>query len=120
MPFTIDENSLLIKGRRGDTASFVFNFEQDISAYTLTFFIKKNISDKTAIVEKQFANPTTKSVVISLTSEDTSKLLAPANSYNTYYWGLKINIGTEFAQTLIPQEFDNPPVMQIYPTIGEI
>jgi len=120
MPFTIDEGSLMIKGRKGDTASFVFNFGQDISAYTVDFYIKKNIGDKVAVIDKTYTNQTTKSVVVDLTSEDTNKLLAQANSYSTYYWGLKIAIGTEFAQTLIPQEFKNPPMMNIYPAIGGV
>lgn len=118
MPFTIEEDSLLIKGRKGDTASFTFNFNQDMSDYTVSFYVKRNINSPDAIIEKEYANPTTSSVVVNLTSQDTEKLTSVANSYSTYCWGLKINRGTDFVQTVIPQEFKNPPMMYIYPEIG--
>lgn len=120
MPFTLDESSLLIKGRKGDTASFTFDFNKDISAYTVRFYVKKNINDSEAIIEKEYTNPTSTFVIVNLTTEDTEKLSSQANSYNTYYWGLKINSGTEFAQTIIPQEFKNPPMMYVYPEIGGV
>lgn len=121
MPFTIDEDSLLIKGRKGDTASFTFNFNQDISPYTIHFYVKKNISDSDdkLIVDKSYKNQNT-AVTVNLTTDDTANFIALANTYNTYYWGLKINNGTEFAQTIIPQEFKNPPMMYIYPEIGGV
>lgn len=118
MPFTIDEDSLLIKGRKGDSASFTFNFNQDMSDYTIYFYVQKNINSTETIIEKEYANPSASSVTVNLTTEDTEKLSALNNSYNTYYWGLKITNGTEFAQTVIPQEFQNPPMMYIYPEIG--
>lgn len=118
MPFTIDEDSLLIKGRKGDTASFTFNFNQDMSDYTVYFYVKKTINSTECIIEKEYKNPSDTSVTVNLTTEDSEKLSALANSYNTYYWGLKIVNGTEFAQTLIPQDFKNPPMMYIYPEIG--
>lgn len=120
MPFTIDENSLLIKGRKGDTASFTFNFNQDMSDYTVHFYVKKNINTTEAIIEKKYQNPASSSVIVNLTADDTGKLSALNNSYNIYYWGLKITNGNEFAQTIIPQEFQNPPMMYIYPEIGGI
>lgn len=118
MPFTIDEDSLLIKGRKGDTASFTFNFNQDISPYTVSFYVKKNITNTESIIEKEYANPIGTSVTINLSTTDTEKLTASTGSYATYYWGLKIKNGTDFAQTIIPQEFKNPPMMYIYPEIG--
>lgn len=118
MPFTIDENSLLIKGRKGDTAAFTFDFNQDISAYTVSFYVKKNMNTSELIIEKKYENPTTSSVTVSLSTVDTNKLTAQSNSYSTYYWGLKLSNGEEFAQTIIPQEFKNPPMMYIYPEIG--
>lgn len=120
MPFTIDEDSLLIKGRRGDTASFTFNFNQDISNYTIHFYIKKTINASDSIVEKIYVKPSTNAVTVHLTTEDTDLLTAQGNSYSTYYWGLKINNGSEFAQTIIPQEFKNPPMMYIYPEVGGV
>lgn len=118
MPFTIDEDSLLIKGRKGDTASFTFNFKQDMSSYTISFYVKKNINSTDSVIEKKYENPAGTAVTVNLTVEDTTKFQTLANSYNTYYWGLKISTGSEFAQTLIPQEFKNPPMMYIYPEIG--
>jgi hypothetical protein len=120
MPFTIDEDSLLIKGRKGDTASFTFEFNRNMSNYTVHFYVKKNINDSSSVIEKTYANPTTTAVTVALTTADTELLSATANSYNTYYWGLKINTGTNFAQTVIPQEFNNPPMMFIYPEIGGV
>lgn len=120
MPFTIDEDSLLIKGRRGDTASFTFNFNKDMSGYAIHFYVKKNIKDSEAVLEKIYEKPQSTSVTVNLTANDTDKLTALNNSYNTYYWGLKINNGTTFAQTIIPQEFKNPPMMYIYPEIGGV
>lgn len=119
MPFTIDKNSLLIRGRKGDTASLVFDFNQDISDYTVYFLIKKSINSSEAIIEKIYRNPEENSITVKLTTEDTNKLSVLSNSYNTYYWGLKVTKGTDFAQTIIPTEFKNPPMMYIYPEIGE-
>ncbi len=118
MPFTIDADSLLIKGRKGDTASFTFDFNQDISAYTVHFYVKKNISDATPIIKKEYVNPQTTAITVNLNSEDTQKLRPQINSYSTYYWGLKVSNGINFAQTIIPQEFKNPPMIYIYPEIG--
>lgn len=120
MPFTIDTESLLIRGRRGDTASFTLNFEQEISQYTVSFFVKKNVGDEEAIIQKNYEKPQGRSLIINLTSEDTKKLFAQPNSYSTYNWGLKIGIGNEFVQTLIPQNFDSAPKMYIYPEVGGI
>lgn len=118
MPFTIDENSLLIRGRKGDTASFTFNFNQDISAYTVSFYVKKSLSSSELLIEKQYEHPTTSVVTVNLTTADTSKFSAQPNSYTTYYWGVKLTNGEEFAQTIIPQEFKSPPMVYIYPEIG--
>lgn len=120
MPFTIDENSLLIKGRKGDTASFTFNFNQSISDYSIHFYVKKNVNTNEVVIEKKYENPVSSSITVNLTTEDTKKLSALNNSYNTYYWGLKIANGNEFAQTIIPQEFKSPPLMYIYPEIGGV
>lgn len=115
MPFTIDEDTLLIKGRKGDTASFTFEFDQDISAYTVSFYIKKNLTSANNVIEIEFKNPINKSVTVNLASADTSKLTSLANSYSIYYWGLAISNGIDFEQTIIPQEFKNYPMMHIYP-----
>lgn len=120
MPFTIDEDSLLIKGRKGDTASFTFNFNEDISDYTVRFYVKKTINATDTILEKTYVKPSTNAVTVNLTTADTELLAAQGNTYSTYYWGLKINNGTDFAQTIIPQEFQNPPMMYIYPEVGGI
>lgn len=120
MPFTIDEDSLLIRGRKGDTASLTFNFNQDMSDCDVHFYIKKNVNDEKVVLEKIYEKPQSTSVLVNLTANDTEKLTALNNAYNTYYWGLKINNGTTFVQTIIPQEFKNPPMMYIYPEIGGV
>lgn len=119
MPFTIDSTTLLIKGRKGDSASFTFNFNQDISTYTVSFYIKNNPMAATALIEKNYANPITNSVTVDLTPAETDTLTSKANSYGTYYWGLKISNGVDFAQTVIPSGFVDPPKMYIYPEIGD-
>lgn len=113
MSFTIDEESLTIKGRKGDTASFTFEFENDLTNYTLDFEVKKSF-DGEAIITKSFNSPTNNSIVVNLTSEDTEKFSVPANSYGTYYWGLKISSGIDFAQTLIPESLGTPPLFLVY------
>ena len=45
MPFIIDENTLLIRGRKGDSASFTFNFNLDLADYDEHFYVKKNVTD---------------------------------------------------------------------------
>jgi len=120
MPFVIDEETLLIKGRKGDTASFTFNFNQNISDYTVSFYVKKSITSSDAVIEKEYKNPSNNAVTVNLTTTDTEKLNSQASSYSTYYWGLKITSGNDFAQTIIPQEFKNPPMMYVYPEIGGV
>lgn len=117
MPFTIDKENLLIKGRRGDSGSLSFDFNQNISDYTVYFFIQKNVDSSEPLIEKIYTNPTETIVTIKLTKEDTEKLSASVN-YTTYYWGLKITKGTDYAKTLIPRDIENPPMMYIYPRIG--
>lgn len=117
MPFKIEKDSLLIKGRKGDTASLSFDFNQDISDYTIHFYISKKVDFSDVIIEKTYAYPAEKIITVKLTTEDTEKLSSSIN-YGTYYWGLKITKGTDFAKTLIPQEFENPPMMYVYPKIG--
>lgn len=120
MPFTIDEDSLLIKGRKGDTASFTFEFDYDISDYTINFYVKKNITSTESVIEKEYTNLTGTSVDVDLTGTDTEKLTSVANSYSVYYWGLKISDGIDYVETVIPQDFKNPPMMYIYPEIGGV
>lgn len=120
MPFTIDEESLLIKGRKGDTATFNFDFNQDMSDYTIHFYVKKNINSTELVIDKKCEKPVDPLVVIKLTADDTGKLSANGVNYNTYYWGVRISKGTDFVQTIIPQEFGNPPMMYIYPEIGGV
>lgn len=114
MSFTIDEESLTIKGRKGDTASFTFEFENNLSGYALDFVIKKGINDNEPIITKSFSNLSTNSIAINLTSEDTVKFAVPSNTYGTYYWGLKISNGRDFVQTLIPEDLGNPPLFLVY------
>lgn len=114
MSFSIDEDSLTIKGRKGDTASFTFEFENNLSGYALDFVIKKGINDSEPIITKSFANLSTNSIVVNLTSEDTTKFSVPSNTYGTYYWGLKISNGRDFVQTLIPDNLGNPPLFLVY------
>lgn len=120
MPFEMTEN-LIIKGRKGDTASFTFEFEEDISHYCLVFQVKKNENDpdEKAIIRKEILNPVNNSVTFELTSEDTNLLTSSNQGYTTYKWGLKINNGINFAQTLIPIENTSAPSMCIYPAIIE-
>lgn len=117
MPFTIDKESLRIQGRKGDSGSINFDFNQDISDYMVHFYVQKNIDSSSTIIEKTYANPQESVITVKLTSEDTEKLSASLN-YTTYYWGLKITKGTDFSKTLFPEDFKNPPEMLIYPKIG--
>ena len=51
--FEFDEKNFLIRGRRGDSARFILNFSSPVDEYCIHFFIKKNIGDKTPIIEKK-------------------------------------------------------------------
>jgi len=117
MPFTIDEDNLLIKGRKGDTASFRFDFEEDISAYTVTFGIVSEIGSD-PIIEKTFENPTTQYVDVELSTTDTELLDADGDSPGIYYWYLKRVTDTTFAETIIPEDFKPAPQFRVYPEIG--
>lgn len=117
MPFTIDQESFLIKGRQGDTASLTFNFSQNMSAYTAHFYVKKRLRDTETVIEKEYPSPAN-FITIELTSEDTQKLVSKTDSYSVYYWGLKITKEDGFAQTIVPKEFNKPPKMYVYPEIG--
>lgn len=118
MPFTLESDTLLIRGRKGDTASFTFNFNKDISDYTVYFYVLRNIYSADPVIQKKYEKPAGTSITVNLTIDDTALLTPLSNSYNTYYWGVKITNGSDFAQTVIPQEFKNPPMMYIYPEIG--
>ena len=120
MPFEINEN-LHITGRRADSANFTFEFEEDISDCTLVFQVKKNEgdSDERAIIRKELKGDLNNSVTFELTPSDTNKLICGNEGHTTYRWGLKIYRGTEFAQTLIPQEHKPAPKMHIHPAIVE-
>lgn len=121
MPFIIEQESLTIKGRRGDSAMFTFELDttMNLTGACLHFYVKRNIndSDDKVIIKKEYNDLSTKAISIILTSEDTSKLLVQNNSYAEYYWGLKIHNGIEFAQTLIPSEFKSAPKLIVYPEI---
>lgn len=120
MPFTLDEESLLIKGRRGDTASFTFDFNQDISNYTVHFYVQRNIGDTKALISKEYKNPTSQAITVELNSSETANLAAKINSYSIYYWGIKISLGNNFVQTIVPRDFENPPMIHVYPMLGEV
>ena len=117
MTFQLDENSLMISGYKGDSASFTFNFDRDISDSTVVFLIKKNFSDSedNAVIKKEFANSSNNFVQLNLTEEDTLKLGTPSATYRDYYWSLKIKVGGELVQTLVPDEFGSNPVFRVYP-----
>lgn len=119
MPFILDEKTMIISGRRGDTASFNFDFNQDMSGYTVSFYVKQ-LNSQDIIIEKNYTNIVDSSVLVNLTTADTQKLVSQTNSYIPYSWGLKISKGIDFAQTVIPQENENPPMMYVYSEIGGV
>lgn len=120
MSFTIDENSLTIKGRKGDSASFTFEFENDLTGFNLDFEIKKNLNGSDAIITKTFSNIQNNAIEIILSAEDTSKFPTVMGNYLSYHWGLKIYDDMGFAQTLIPDDLNTPPLFLIYPeVVGE-
>lgn len=124
MPFTINQDTLLINGRKGDTASFSFNFGKDISMYTVNFFIKKNMYDKVPIVSVSVAGSVSGTATVNLTSTNTDKLIISKNEdFGSYYWGLRLEDaatnGVDFSQTLIPKDISNPPELYVYPEIGD-
>ena len=120
MGFKLDEGTLAIKGRRGDSASLSFAFPQDkdISAYDITFIVA-DIEGNT-IITKKVEKPTTQIVEIKLTENDTKLVHSNGKAAREYSWGFKVNVGIDFVQTIIPQEFNASPKFIVYPAIGEI
>lgn len=119
MPFSIEEDSMTIRGRRGESVSLKFDFNQDISDYTVHFYVTNNAQMPSVVLEKTYENTEQQVVTVSLTADDTKQLKSQARTPNTYFWWLKITKGTEFAKILIPQDVDNPPTLYIYPGIGD-
>ena len=121
MPYKmLDDLSIL--GRRGDSASFTFEFEDNnISNYDFIFQVKKNITDndENAIIRKCIKQPQTNSITIELLPEDTLNLTTTGCGYTTYYWGLKAYISDQYAQTLIPRDNTPAPKFSILPAIAE-
>ena len=117
MTFKLDENTLMISGYKGDSASFNLQFETDISNSTVVFMVKKNFSDSQdkAVIKKEFNNPSENTVLLKLNEEDTKQLGTPSATYRDYYWSLKIKMADEFVQTLIPNEFGLNPIFRVYP-----
>lgn len=117
MTFQLNDENFMITGYRGDSASFTFEFNEDISNSTVCFFVKKNIndSDDKAILKKEFVNPSQKVVDLRLLSSDTVKLGTLNSSFRDYYWSLKMKVGDGFVQTLIPNEFSSSPIFRVYP-----
>lgn len=117
MTFELNDETLMISGYKGDSASFTFQFNEDISNSTICFYIKKNINDSEdkAVLTKEFVNPTNKIVDLKLASSDTSKLGTLNASFRDYYWSLKIKTGDEFVQTLIPNDYATTPIFRVYP-----
>ena len=121
MPFKM-LNDLSIFGRRGDSASFTFDFEdENISEYNFVFQIKKNITDDedSAIIRKVYETPSTNSITVELTRNDTLKLETSGIGYTYYCWGLKAYNGNNFAQTLIPKDNSPAPKLCVLPAIAE-
>ena len=121
MPFKMLDD-LSVFGRRGDSASFTFEFDkEDISDYSFVFQIKKNISDSedSVPVRKLITNPSENSFVVELTRGDTLKLETAGLGYTYYCWGLKAYIGDDYAQTLIPKDNAPAPKFCVLPAIAE-
>lgn len=117
MTFELNDKTLMISGYKGDTASFIFQFDTDISNSTVCFFIKKNINDSEdkAVLKKEFISPSQNIVNLKLSELDTKKLGTPNSSFRDYYWSLKIKFNNEFVQTLIPNNYDANPIFRVYP-----
>lgn len=117
MTFELDDKTFMISGYKGDTASFTFQFNEDISKSKIYFFIKKNINDSEdkVVLKKEFAYPPKNLIDLKLTEEDTKKLGTVNSSFRDYYWSLKIKSDNGFVQTLIPNNYNITPIFRVYP-----
>lgn len=117
MTFEINNKTLMISGYKGDTASFTFQFNEDISNSTVCFIVKKNVNDleEKAVLKKEFISPTAQAIQLKLTESDTLKLGTPNSSFKDYYWSLKIKANNDFVQTLIPNAYEASPIFRVYP-----
>lgn len=114
-------DDLSIIGRRGDSASFTFEFEDDIKDYEFIFQVKKNITDndEIALIRKTFKDLQENAITVELTPEDTLKLTTQGMGYSTYCWGIKAYLGEDYAQTLIPKDNTPAPKFSVLPAIIE-
>lgn len=112
---------LTILGRRGDSASFTFEFEDDISQYEFVFQIKKDVTDNDeySLVRKVYSNSQENSITVELTPDDTLELNSLGVGYTTYCWGLKAYLSDKYAQTLIPRDNTPAPKFSVLPAIVE-
>ncbi|MDD3237115.1 MAG: hypothetical protein PHV37_03355 [Candidatus Gastranaerophilales bacterium] len=117
MTFNLDEKTFMISGYKGDSASFTFKINTDISQYNLYFFVKKHLNDTEAksVIAKEFKNPQNGIVCMNLTADETNSLSTKKSCFQDYYWSLKIKADNGFVQTLIPNNFNDVPVFRVYP-----
>lgn len=117
MTFELNDETFMISGYKGDSASFTFQFNEDISNSTVYFFVKKNINDSEdkAVLTKEFVNPVGSVVDLKLLPSDTLKLGTLNSSFRDYCWSLKIKTGDDFVQTLIPNDYATTPIFRVYP-----
>ena len=122
MTFIIDDTKLTMRGWKGDSGSFVFNFDtdMDLSSCQVYFYVKKYIddSDDDAVITKTYSQISNNSVTVNLTTNDTKNLEATTENCSPYFWGIKLcNSTANYGQTLIPKDFDFPPLLIVYPEI---
>ena len=90
--FTIDKDTLVIKGFKRDATDIVFNFGEDISTYKFIFAVKENIydSDANAKIFKDITpNEGDTTVTVPFSSSDTEEIEIPeAKGFVKYFWTL--------------------------------
>lgn len=117
MSFEIDTETLMISGYKGDSASFIFEFDKDIANYDVTFLVKKHLNDneENAVIKKTITSPQRADIEVNVTSVDTNKLGMTGYGFKDYYWSLKLKSSDNTVETVIPNDFLTVPIFRVYP-----
>lgn len=105
--YTIDTDTLVIKGFKRDATELVFNFGEDISAYKFIFAVKEKISDsdtEAKVFKTIIPNEGDTSVTVAFESADTENIEMPeGKGFVKYYWTLiAYKADGSYQNTVIP------------------
>lgn len=117
MTFKLDEQTLTLSGRVGESLNLTFEFEEDISQMHIEFVISEKMGSKPTL-RRSFKKPSENRVELSLSTDEVSQLLNTNDTHSTYCWGLMAHIGKNYSSIIIPELLKSAPKLLIYPGIN--